>query len=221
MVWKWSRYKRFILRWVANIMNEFQRWFADNGDKTHRLNYDLNSDSVVFDVGGYKGDFAFNIYEKFKCKVYIFEPVESFYNSIVERFSNNDNIFVFKYGLSGADSCEDISIIGDASSLYKQGHKTEKIQIRETAKVIEELNIDKIDLIKINIEGGEYPLLFHCIGKKLVNKMRDIQVQFHSFADYAPPKRDLIQQYLQKTHYITYDYPFVWENWKLKEDIDD
>ena len=51
-------------------MNEFQRWFADNGDRTHRLNYDLNSNSVVFDVGGYKGDFAFSIYEKLIKKIF-------------------------------------------------------------------------------------------------------------------------------------------------------
>ena len=29
------------------------RWLADNGDYTKRLDYSLNSDSVVVDLGGY------------------------------------------------------------------------------------------------------------------------------------------------------------------------
>lgn len=35
-----------------------QRWRKENGDYTHRVNYDLNEDSIVFDVGGYKGEWA-------------------------------------------------------------------------------------------------------------------------------------------------------------------
>jgi len=44
-----------------NELNEIQRkrvipWFAVNGDQTLRLNYDLDANSLVFDLGGYKGD---------------------------------------------------------------------------------------------------------------------------------------------------------------------
>ena len=40
-------------------ISEFSRWFKDKGDKTLRLEYPLlDSNSIVFDVGGYVGDFA-------------------------------------------------------------------------------------------------------------------------------------------------------------------
>ena len=32
-----------------------ERWFKDNGDETHRLNYNLNKNSLVIDLGGYLG----------------------------------------------------------------------------------------------------------------------------------------------------------------------
>ena len=37
-------------------------WLADNGDKTYRLDYNLNENSVVFDLGGYEGQWASDIF---------------------------------------------------------------------------------------------------------------------------------------------------------------
>ena len=52
-------------------------WVRDNGDHTLRLDYDLNEDSIVFDVGGYRGDFTSAIFNKYNCNVYVFEPVSA------------------------------------------------------------------------------------------------------------------------------------------------
>ena len=54
-----------------NQQNQLQHerckpWFAVKGDQTLRLNYPLNKDSVVFDLGGYKGEFAADIYNKYQ-----------------------------------------------------------------------------------------------------------------------------------------------------------
>jgi len=42
-----------------------QRWFRDNGDRTHRINYDLDRDSIVFDLGGFEGSWSADIFEKY------------------------------------------------------------------------------------------------------------------------------------------------------------
>jgi hypothetical protein len=46
-------------------------------------------------------------------------------------------------------------------------------------------------------------------------KCRDIQVQFHDFVPDAEIRRDEIRRALSATHHLTYDYPFVWENWRI------
>ena len=69
-------------------------WFSDNGDKTLRLDYELNNDSIVFDLGGYEGQWASDIFSKYWCFIYVFEPVEKFFNKIEQRFSKNEKIFV-------------------------------------------------------------------------------------------------------------------------------
>ena len=35
------------------VFFDVDRWFGDNGDHTLRLDYPLNEDSVVLDLGGY------------------------------------------------------------------------------------------------------------------------------------------------------------------------
>ena len=69
--------------------------------------------------------------------------------------------------------------------------------------------------MKINIEGGEYELLEHLIEEKLMADIANIQVQFHDFIPGAQARMEAIQQELKKTHSLTYQYLFVWENWRL------
>ena len=44
---------------------EIQKWFRDKGDETHNLNYELNEDSVVIDLGGYTGVWCQQIINKY------------------------------------------------------------------------------------------------------------------------------------------------------------
>ena len=66
--------------------------------------YNLNENSIVFDLGGYKGDFAAKAYEDHKCNVYVFEPVKSFYERIRNKFQGNNKIKVLNYGILNEDT---------------------------------------------------------------------------------------------------------------------
>jgi len=66
------------------------------------------------------------------------------------------------------------------------------------------------------IEGGEYDLLEHLIKTKYIKRIKNLQVQFHDFVDQAQERMDNIQKELSKTHQLTYQYLFVWENWERK-----
>jgi hypothetical protein len=77
-------------------------------------------------------------------------------------------------------------------------------------------SIESVDLVKINIEGGEYDLLDHLIAEGLIERIRDVQVQFHDFVPGAEARRAAIRHGLEATHVVTYDEPFVWENWRRK-----
>lgn len=207
-------YKLYILRdpFLCNV----KKWFADQGDETLRLDYPLNTDSVVFDVGGYLGDYADAIHKKFGCRVYVFEPVPMFYEECVKRFNNNPSITCFNYGLSSVSGWFEMRLDDNGSSFKTiEGGTLQQAQIRAISEVISDLDINKIDLIKINIEGGEFDLLPAIIDSGLINRIKYVQVQFHNFITHAVENRLAICNSLEKTHREMWNYEFVWESWEL------
>lgn len=196
------------------------KWFEDNGDETHRLNYDLNPNSIVLDVGGYKGEFARDIFCKYAPYIYIFEPITEFYDISVLRFCKNEKVRNFNFGLADKTFETMISLKDNSSSTHSLGDINTKIQLVSILDFVQEHDIKKVDLIKINIEGGEYDLLETLIAHSKITMFTNIQVQFHDFViDNARRRMTALQNKLSETHVLTYQYDFVWENWKLKNDL--
>ena len=191
-------------------------WFNIDGDKNRRIDYDLTSSSVVYDVGGYVGDWAADIYTKYECNVEIFEPVKEFADKIERRFATIPKIHVHAIGLADKTRWVNITLEGASSSTHKSSMRSQKVQLIEAAEFIKQHH-KKIDLMKINIEGDEYPLLEHLISSGYIKKIANVQVQFHNFVPDAEGRRLKIRNELSKTHYLTYSYPWIWENWRLRD----
>jgi FkbM family methyltransferase len=193
------------------------KWFRDRGDETLRLNYPLNEESVVFDLGGYKGDFAFEINKKYGCNVFVYEPVREFYEQCVLRFNNNPKVKCFNYGLSNETGEAFISDENDGSSVFKNNSSNNKqITLKAFKEEYWRLDISQIDLLKINVEGSEFLILPHLIQHDLIKNIKDLQVQFHTFFPNAELLRKDIRANLKKTHKEQWNYPFVWESWRLR-----
>lgn len=192
-------------------------WFNIGGDKNRRIDYALNPSSVVYDVGGYVGDWAADIYSKYKCNIEIFEPVQEFADKIERRFAGKAKIHVHVVGLADKNHKVIIAYDGASSSTHKSSKDGEKIQLIKAADFIKGRH-KKIDLMKINIEGDEYQLLEHLIKSGYIKKIDNVQVQFHDFVPNAKNRRAKIRKELSRTHHLTYSYPWIWENWRLRDE---
>jgi len=194
-------------------------WFRDGSENTLRTKYLLDENSVVFDLGGYKGEWAQRIYDKYHCFIYVFEPVSEFAANIKSRFGDNEKIKVFDFGLAPQTSHEKLGISGDSSSVYLVNDNMIDIDLMSIGDFLEIQGIRRIDLMKLNIEGSEYDLLEYILSTDLINIITDVQVQFHCIPN-AGPRREEIRRQLANTHTQTYNYDFVHENWHLvqKED---
>jgi FkbM family methyltransferase len=193
-----------------------RKWWANGGDHALRFDYDLNEESVVLDLGGYKGQWASDLFSRYRCRIFVFEPVRAFAEQIERRFRKNDRIEVLQYGLGGSSKTQTIHICADASSTFGGSSNKEEIRIVDAKDWISERRIGRIDLIKINIEGGEYELLERLIETRLIEMIENIQVQFHDIAADSRLRMQQIQDHLRTTHEPTYQYEFVWENWARK-----
>lgn len=196
--------------------HEVQRFFSDYGDTTVRLNYDLNENSIVFDLGFYMGDFTEKIINKYDCFVYGYEPIQKYYDASLHKFQNNPKIKIFNYGLGNCTETVKIIDSADSSSIYQEVlDDFEVVNIIDIGNEISNLKIKKIDLMKINIEGSEYTLLDRMIKSGIIGIIDNLQIQFHKEHE-TEITRDYIQSHLKNTHNLTYNYTYVWENWKLK-----
>jgi len=195
---------------------ELKRFYADGGDEGLRFDYELNSDSLVMDLGGYKGQWTSDIFSMYCCRIIVFEPVPEFAQSIQERFKRNSKISVLPFGAGKNSRTALISVCRDSSSVFRASDRRQEIQIVDIADWIRHNNISSIDLVKVNIEGGEYELLERLLETDLIRIIRDLQVQFHEIAADSGARMEEIHEQLSHTHNLTYQYRFVWENWTLK-----
>jgi FkbM family methyltransferase len=194
--------------------------YIDAGGESLRLDYPLEEDSIVIDAGGYVGDFAADVTKKFDCRVDIFEPVTEYAKKIRGRFSFNNKVRVIQAGLGAEEKEEFINIEGLGSSVFGdhiEEAPKEKVKIVSAVDYIESNGYLTIDLMKINIEGGEYELLFSLIEHpELINNIKYFQIQFHDFVPDSQDMRTQVHKQLSKTHKLMWNYPFIWESWERK-----
>ncbi len=195
--------------------NEHARWLQDNGDLNHNLNYDLNVDSKIMDLGGYTGEWAQQLVSKFNPNIYIIEPIKTFYNGMVDRFKFNPKIYLINVGIGVEDKDGLLYIDNDMTTSFNLENKESvEVNFLTMDSILQKFGIDELDLLQMNIEGDEYPVLEHMIKNGTINKIKNIQIQFHLDVSNAVEKRKKIrQQLIDNGFQIKFDYAFVWEGW--------
>ena len=203
----------------SESQKNIDRWRKIDGDNTLRLDYpQLNEQSLVFDIGGYKGEWSKNIFARYSPTTYIFEPVPSFFYKIEKFYAHNKKIVPFKFGFGADDVLLKIALSDDASSIYSNRKNVlhEQIRIRKLSDFIKENNIQCIDLIKINIEGSEYDVIYDLHENNLLDRIMKFQIQFHEINPQSKQNLKNCRDILAKTHSQDWCFDFVWEAWTYK-----
>lgn len=203
-------------------ITSLHQWFADNGDYTHNINYELNENSVVIDLGGYYGLWVDEILKKNNPNIpniILVEPVPEFFNHLVTKYQQNEKIKVMNVGVStdNNETTKTLYVSSDGSSTNFNSNVKSVIQIKTLPidKILTDNNINQVDLLQINIEGDEYGLMEYMIESGIIDKFKNIQIQFHLGIENDVERRINIQKNLiSKGFKNKFDYPFVWESWE-------
>ena len=190
-------------------------WNLRNGDTRLTLNYPLDKESIVIDVGAYKGEFIEKLIKRHSPTIHAIEPIKEFSSYLQRKFVNDSNIIVHSFGLFDETKKVKISNLGAGSSIFarKEGSAEQIISLKSMSKFVEEESIQEIDLLYMNIEGSEYQLLNHIIETGLIQNVKHLQVQFHNYILNSKLERKKIRKKLRKTHYCVFNFPFIWERW--------
>ena len=202
---------------------QISEWISDNGDSTHNLNHDLDENSVIMDLGAYGGLWAYQLLEKHpnlsKANIFLIEPVPEFEQICKNNFSNFPNVKTKCVGVGLKNEFSTVNLTGDATSSSSEGDTT--IELVTMENLMKSLDIEKIDLLQINIEGAEYDLLENWIESGLITKFKTLQIQFH-FEGIGPKDSDermeKIQASLSHMGYTKkFGYCYVWECWQYND----
>ena len=198
----------------------WKRW-TDGEFERLRYEYDLDNTSICLDLGAFYNDWGKKISDMYHSPtIYAFEAIPAIWNIGQENIVDYSNIRSLNYAV-GKSNCEMTITMGPAlgvsSSFYiqEEGEKI-NVTVRDIKEVFEELNISNVDLMKLNIEGSEYDVLERLIECNLHIHIKNIQVQFHRLTDDYLNRYNNIREKLKETHELTYEFEFIWENWKLK-----
>lgn len=144
------------------------------------LDWPLTRRSVVVDVGGYKGRWAYQIATRYRPRLYVFEP-QPWAHATCQALLG-DAATVLNYGLGDRDGMLPMGDWEtDGCSFVKPGDGVGAL--REIGAAFAELKLKRIDLMLMNIEGYEYTLLPHMLSRGILP--RRLMVQFHLFVDRA------------------------------------
>lgn len=189
---------------VRVTLNEESQAIWQSQNLEHlRYEYDLKPDDLVIDLGAYRGEWAEEIYKRYRCRIICIEPgpwIAGFpHGEVINKAAGvKDGLQKFGgayyYSSAHEDATHEYETFGINSLLAKHG---------------------EIALVKINIEGAEYELLNHIIDAGLHKRIKNLQVQFHLIE--GEPIEEMygaIASKLRETHHLTFYYPFCWENWR-------
>jgi FkbM family methyltransferase len=127
---------------------------------------------VVLDIGSNVGAFTVSILNKNPLKVYCVEPSNTLID-VIKQNTQNKCVYINK-AISDKTSIETIQ---EGIHIYcNEGNKYETITFKQ---LIEENQINKIDFLKIDCEGGEYDVFTEENKEWVLNNIKHIAGELH------------------------------------------
>jgi FkbM family methyltransferase len=159
----------------------------------HTLDESLlkDKDLKIIDLGACLGEFSSEVNEKFKIQQSIL--VEANPTNFC-KIKKQDNFILLNQAIVHNAEQEYVSFNEDESSPYNgsivfdyfsESMKVHKIQTTTLKKLVNMMDLqpnELIDILKIDIEGGEYDLLLNAEEKDL-KKFKQLTIEFHDFVN--------------------------------------
>lgn len=175
--------------------------------KEHTLFDDKFGESItIIDLGACRGEFSDGMSDHYNVKkAILIEAVPNNFNHIGRR----ENYSIYNRAISTVSNnkvifYEDLKSPYNGSFLtnYFGGvaHEIPTVTIEE---LMTEHSLDFVDILKVDIEGAEYEILYN-LDEEILNKIGQITVEFHDFL--TVPKRYTSQDVINRFVSLGFQY---------------
>lgn len=149
----------------------------------------LDNRSVVVDIGtGEDADFSQNLINKYGLNAFGFDPTIKHHASLDSMVKNSNGHFAYyKYAISDKNSTKTFyqstsnrsgSFFKDHVNMRQDAISSYVVETISISKIFDILKVDRINLLKMDIEGEEYAVL-SSLSPQLLNAVDQIIVEFH------------------------------------------
>ena len=181
----------------------------------------LGKDSVIYCVGcGENISFDLALIKEFSCKIHAFDPTPKSLNYL-HSLELPEEYLIHEVGLSNFDGRAKFNPPANldhvSHTICDRAETADRaiiVSLKRLASIMEELGHDRIDLLKIDIEGAEYGVIEDLVKNKI--PVGQLCVEFHHFLDGNKLETtlqgiiQLIQEgYVLHSVYMHTDYCFV------------
>lgn len=204
--------------YAKNIQNSWATSLEQSLDsfKHSSVVAELSESSLCIDCGANVGAVT-DIFLSKGATVHSFEPHPVAFKVLSDKFSDRKNLFLYQQAVLDKEgtlklfmyhlSKDEPEFWSQGASLYetKLGADTSdyvEVEVIDLVKFIESLGRD-VDVLKLDIEGGEYDILLRLIDTGLYKKIKYILVETHDrHIKEIIPKGNLVRELIEK-HKIT------------------
>lgn len=174
----------------------------------------LPANPTVIDIGANAGYFDIALFSKINdATVYAYEPIASNYELFRKNIALNPgldkNIHLYNKAVTGTPQ-ENIELYMEAASdnsviasVYTDFDAQNKHIIRvpaiSLAQVFEQNQIEKVDLLKMDCEGSEYPIIYETPAA-VWTKIQQLNVEVHNL-DNDKRNVNALQQFLEQQNF--------------------
>jgi FkbM family methyltransferase len=138
--------------------------------------------STVIDLGANNGDFTRGMWKTFGSRCIAVEPTPT----LAERLRSIRDIEVCDCAVGDRDQVADLHIFSNSEKSNLSGRSDEsetevaKVRVITFEHLLKEAAIDRVDLLKVDIEGAEV-MLFDSIPDYVLERINQISVEYHDF----------------------------------------
>lgn len=174
---------------------------------------------LVVDIGANAGYFNMMLFSKVKdATVYAYEPIKANYELFQSNISLNPGlekrIQLFNKAVTGTaiesvelfmEHSDDNSVIASVYSDFDQQNKySTKVPAISLNEIIEGNGFNKVDLLKVDCEGSEYPIIYET-PVSVWNKVNRLTIEVHNL-DNETRNHECLGRFLEKQSYSIESY---------------
>ena len=227
-----------ILEFIAIVFFDLIDKFFHQKRIIFTLKKNISQLDNFIDVGAHKGTYTDLVLNNFKTKrIFMFEPQDIIFDYLKQKYSENENIFLFNTALSNKNDSANfylnkhnltssLSNLDQNNSYLKLKAKlfgttsqgmivdTKTIQTKTLFSILEKENLEIVDLLKIDTEGHELQVLQGM--KQRIKIVKYILIEFHNDEIYVSYDPKNLHEFLISNNFKLmkkFKFPFTtWED---------